>query len=87
MNTTFTYLIIINALGALLMIVDKDRSRKKLRRISEGNLFLVAAVGGCLGIMLGMYMTRHKTRHKRFTIGMPLILAAQVILVVLYIIK
>ena len=75
------YLILINALGMLLMIVDKQRARKKLRRIAEVNLFTVAIMGGSAGTIFAMLTIRHKTRHPKFTIGMPLILAAQILLV------
>lgn len=74
------YLLLINALGLLLMIVDKSRARKRLRRIAEINLFTVGILGGSAGIIFAMIMVRHKTRHLKFTIGMPLILALQILL-------
>lgn len=43
---------------------------------------LCAAFGGSVGCLLGMYTVRHKTRHLKFTLGIPLILAAQAILAV-----
>lgn len=73
----WTYLTIINAAGFLLMLVDKRRARKKLWRIPERTLMTVAALGGSLGSLLGMYLFRHKTRHRKFTVGIPLILCAQ----------
>lgn len=75
----YIYLCIINALGFLLMLVDKYKARKNLWRIPEMTLFIVAVIGGSLGCILGMYTVRHKTKHLKFTIGMPLILAAQVV--------
>ena len=74
----FMYLFIINALGMLLMIVDKSRARKRLSRISEVNLFTVAIIGGSFGMMVSMILIRHKTRHKKFSIGLPLIIAFQI---------
>lgn len=76
------YLLIINALGFLLMNIDKYRARKKLRRISEINLYTVAIVGGALGELIGMYLVRHKTRHRKFTIGLPLLVSLHVLLFV-----
>ena len=76
------YLLIINALGFLLMLVDKLKAKKNLWRIPEKTLFLTALLGGSVGSLLGMYMVRHKTQHLKFTLGMPLILALQVIAVV-----
>ena len=76
------YLLLINAAGFLLMIVDKLKAKKNLWRIPEKTLFLVAALGGSVGSLLGMYLVRHKTQHLTFTLGMPLILALQVVAVV-----
>ena len=76
------YLLLINAAGFLLMLVDKFKARKNLWRIPEKTLFLVAALGGSVGSLLGMYLVRHKTQHLTFTLGMPLILALQVVAVV-----
>ena len=77
------YLLTINALGCILMLADKIKARKKRWRIPEATLFLVAAIGGSIGILIGMYAFRHKTRHFSFVYGMPLILAVQVVAVVL----
>ena len=74
-----SYLLLINALGVLLMYVDQSRARKKMRRISEVNLFSVALIGGSMGILFAMLTMRHKTRHSKFTIGIPFILALQVL--------
>ena len=71
------YLIIINAIGILLMLIDKQKAKKKLWRIPEATLMGVAAVGGSIGALAGMYTFRHKTLHKKFTIGVPVILFAQ----------
>lgn len=68
------YLILINALGFLLMHSDKQRAKKKRWRIPEATLMGVAAAGGALGSLLGMYVFRHKTRHIKFTLGVPLLL-------------
>ena len=40
----------------------------------------VAALGGSLGSLLGMYTVRHKTKHTKFTIGIPVLLALQIVL-------
>ena len=77
------YLLIINALGFLLMLVDKWKARKNRWRVRESTLLLIAALGGSVGSLLGMYLFRHKTLHLKFTLGIPLILAAQCIVAVL----
>lgn len=77
------YLLIINALGFLLMLVDKWKARKNRWRVRESTLLLIAALGGSVGSLAGMYLFRHKTLHLKFTLGIPLILAAQCIAAVL----
>ena len=53
------YLLIVNALGFILMLIDKIKAKKNLWRIPEATLFLVAAIGGSIGSILGMYTFRH----------------------------
>jgi len=77
------YLLIVNAIGFVLMLVDKIKAKKNLWRIPEATLFLVAVIGGSIGSILGMYTFRHKTKHIKFIVGMPLILAVQVVACVL----
>ena len=77
------YLLIVNALGFILMLVDKIKAKKNLWRIPVATLFLVAAIGGSIGSILGMYTFRHKTKHVSFLLGMPLILAVQIVIVIL----
>ena len=76
------YLLIINAAGFVLMLVDKYKAKKNLWRIPEATLIGVAAIGGSVGSLIGMYTVRHKTKHLKFTLGVPLILAVQVVLVI-----
>lgn len=74
------YLILVNAAGFLLMLADKHKARKNKWRIPESTLMGIAAIGGSLGSLLGMYTFRHKARHKKFTIGIPALLAAHVLI-------
>lgn len=76
------YLLIINALALLLMLADKRMAEKNLWRIPESTLLTAAAFGGSIGALLGMYRFRHKTKHLKFTLGVPVILIAQIALVV-----
>ena len=76
------YLLIINAAGCLLMLADKIKAKRHRWRIPEATLMAVAALGGSVGSLAGMYAFRHKTRHPKFTVGIPLILALQSILAV-----
>jgi uncharacterized membrane protein YsdA (DUF1294 family) len=71
------YLLIVNAIAFLLMLIAKQKARKKKWRIPEATLMGFAAIGGSIGALMGMYTFRHKTLHKKFTIGIPAILIAQ----------
>jgi len=74
------YLLIINAAGFLLMLADKRKARRGLWRIPEATLMGVAALGGSVGSLLGMYTVRHKTKHLKFVLGIPAILVIQIFL-------
>ena len=76
------YLLLINAAAFLLMLVDKLKAKKNRWRIPERTLFGSALLGGSIGAILGMYTFRHKTKHLSFTLGMPAILIAQVVLAI-----
>lgn len=82
MKLLILYLLIINAAAFLLMLADKHKARKKLRRIPEATLLGAAAIGGSIGALMGMYLVRHKTKHLKFTVGIPVILALQIILLI-----
>lgn len=75
------YLIIINAAAFLLMLADKLKARRGAWRIPERTLLGIAAMGGSVGALMGMYLFRHKTRHIKFILGIPLILIVQISLI------
>lgn len=82
MKLLLYYLLIINAAGFLLMLVDKWKAKKNRWRVRESTLLIIAALGGSIGSLAGMYLFRHKTQHLKFTLGVPLILAAQCLVAV-----
>lgn len=74
------YLVAINLTAYILYAIDKYKSKRQKWRISEKVLIIVALVGGSVGALFAMKMFRHKTKHKKFTIGVPLILIAQILM-------
>ena len=88
MKLFILYLLIINAAGFLSMLLDKHKAKKNAWRIPERTLLAIACFGGSIGSILGMQLLRHKTRHLKFSLGLPLILAVQMVaatwLLVLY---
>ena len=79
MSYFYIYLFLINAAGFVLMLADKRKAIKGHWRISERTLLSCAILGGSIGCLAGMHLVRHKTRHLKFTVGIPVILAIQLI--------
>lgn len=84
MKKLLAYFIIINAAAFVLMLIDKQRAKKRKRRIPEKWLLGISAVGGSFGTLMAMYAIRHKTNHVRFTAGVPVMLFVQFGLVLWY---
>ena len=80
MDIIVLYLILINALGFVLMLVDKYKAQNNLWRIPEATLMLVAAIGGSFGSFLGMKLCRHKTKHNKFSVGIPLLIVLHIVI-------
>lgn len=81
------YLVIVNLLAFFAMWWDKRRAQKGEWRISEAGLFGFVLLGGGIGGILGMYLFRHKTKKLRFTIGFPVILITEIILIIYFLVK
>ncbi len=80
------YLILINLTSIIIMAYDKRRAINRKWRVPEAHLFFIAIIFGSLGSIIGMFLFHHKTKHLKFTIGMPLILIIQVIILYRFII-
>ena len=76
------YFLIINIIGFLAMFIDKRKAQKGAWRIPEKTLFLIAVFGGGIGTIAGIYCFRHKTQKLIFTIGMPVILICEILLII-----
>ena len=79
------YLLIINLVTFLVFGLDKWKAKRKekkdsVRRVPEKTLFLLSALGGSVGALLGMKVFHHKTLHKSFRFGIPAILALQIVI-------
>ena len=78
MTTLGIYLIGVNILTFLIYGADKWKAQRNRWRIPEDTLIWMAIVGGSIGALLAMYLFRHKIRDRKFTIGVPAIIAVQV---------
>lgn len=87
MKYLLLYLLIINAVGFILMLADKQKAKRGAWRIPEATLMGVAAIGGSIGSLAGMYTFRHKTKHIKFTFCIPVMLALQTALAIWLITK
>lgn len=74
------WFVFINLVAYIVMSDDKRRARQRKDRTPEKTLFLLAAIGGALGILLAMNIHRHKTKHASFRIGIPLLLLLNAVL-------
>ncbi len=77
------YLILINIAGFAVMGIDKKRAIRNEWRIPEKTFFILSAVGGSAGSLIGMYTFHHKTKHWYFVVFIPVILVVQIIIAVL----
>ena len=71
------YLAVINAVGFGIFGYDKWCAVHRQWRVPEKTLIAAALLGGSVGAYAGMKVFRHKTRHPKFSVGIPVILAAQ----------
>ena len=70
----WTALLLMNAAGFGIMLLDKQLARHHRRRVPEAMLLAFAACFGSAGVLAGMLVCRHKTRKPLFTVTVPLLL-------------
>lgn len=73
----------INFITFAAFAVDKVNTAENRSRIKIITLSGLAYIGGSIGGLHAMYLLRHKTRKDYFTVGNPLIMIMQVV-VILY---
>lgn len=60
-----------NIIVFLIYGIDKLKAKRGSWRIPEKTLILAAFLLGAPGAFIGMNVFHHKTKHKLFTIGIP----------------
>ena len=75
-------LVAINVVTFFMYGIDKWKAKRSKWRISEATLLGLAVIVGSIGAWLGMRVWHHKTMHKKFLFGIPLIIVAQVAMII-----
>jgi uncharacterized membrane protein YsdA (DUF1294 family) len=83
MEILLLFFLIVNSVTFVFAGYDKYLATKNKRRIPEKTLFLLAAIGGSIGLLLAMLLFRHKTSKSSFIIKFLLIIFIQLLLVYL----
>ena len=73
------YLAVVNILTIIVFGVDKMNAKSNRQRVRIVTLLELAFIGGSVGALIGMYGFHHKTKKAYFTVGVPLILLMQVV--------
>ena len=82
LHIALIYLAVINLVTFFVYGIDKWKAKRSQWRVSEAALLGLAVVGGSIGAWLGMKTWHHKTLHRKFRFGVPLILIAQIALLI-----
>ena len=56
------YTVLINIIAFFYFGIDKLKSQLNNRRVSEKTLWILSAIGGSIGALIGMNFFRHKTK-------------------------
>jgi len=71
----------INILTLILFALDKIAAIENRSRIRIVTLLGLAFIGGSIGGLIAMYVFHHKTKKDYFTVGMPLIIIMQLVVI------
>jgi len=82
MQVLFAYFLIINFLTFVIAGYDKYLATKHKHRVSENTLFLLAAIGGSIGLLFAMLLFRHKTSKTSFIVKFSGIFLIQIVILV-----
>ncbi|MDY7223670.1 DUF1294 domain-containing protein [Halalkalibacterium halodurans] len=76
----FLYVGSLTVIGFAVMGLDKQKARTGRWRTPEKTLWLIALLGGSIGVFAGMRYFRHKTKHASFSVGLPLLIVVQLMI-------
>lgn len=81
----FGYILVMSIVAFCVCGADKFAAQRQKSRVPEKVLFLLSALGGSVGMYLGMFTFHHKTKHWYFVVGIPAIILVQAALILYFI--
>ena len=76
------YIAAISVISVIVCCYDKIAAKHNPKhRTRESTLLLLSALGGSVAMLITMLVIRHKTKHVKFMLGIPLIIIAQIALI------
>jgi len=75
------YLLAINIVTLIAFVVDKIAAIEHRSRIRIVTLLALAFIGGSIGALIAMYVFHHKTKQDYFSVGVPLIMLMQAVVI------
>lgn len=75
------YLLIINVATFIAFAIDKYNAIAGRSRIRIITLLVLSFFGGSIGGLFAMYLLRHKIKKDYFSVGLPMILVTQFVLI------
>ena len=70
-----------NIVTMVAFAIDKIAALEHRSRIRIITLLGLAIIGGSIGALIGMYLFHHKTRKDYFSVGVPLIIFMQIVVI------
>ena len=79
MKILLCYFLAISLIAVVICVFDKKAAKKGWRRVNEMVLLGASFMGGSIAMYITMRIIHHKTRHIKFMLGIPIMIALQVI--------
>jgi uncharacterized membrane protein YsdA (DUF1294 family) len=76
--------LLVSIYGFVMMGLDKRKAIQLKRRISERHFYQIVALGGFLGVSMGMFVWRHKTQKWKFKLPVFGIFTMQILGVIIF---
>lgn len=83
MKVLLPYFLLINSLTFIITGYDKFQAKRGGRRIQESILFILAFIGGTIGLLAGMFFFRHKIAKTTFVMKFLYIILVQIVIIYL----